>query len=198
MRGRITRQSAGRSTKHNNGRAKSNGAGIAYASRPEECDVEGKSTIGKLTAQALRTFFAYGEITAAIPYVKRVGNQHGTKVQLLLPSRLSQRSEIPDLAQGVRRDSMGYPLGYIIQRPPGAFDEWLDYWPEREIPARDPWGRPQFVHVFDGFPGQVRGIAPIAPVLRVIKQYDQLADATLMQALIQAIFAASIKSPSAN
>jgi lambda family phage portal protein len=164
----------------------------AYCSRPDDCDVEGKSTIGKLTAQALRTYFAYGEITAALPYVQRIGNQHGTKVQLLLPSRLSQRSEVPRLVQGVRRDETGYPLSYIIQRPFGAFEVFDAF--EREIPARDPWGRAQFIHVFDGFPGQVRGIAPITPVLKIIRQYDQFADATLTQALIQAIFAASIKS----
>jgi hypothetical protein len=42
-----------------------------YANRPTECDVRGESTLGKLTAQALRSYFAYGEITAALPFRRR-------------------------------------------------------------------------------------------------------------------------------
>lgn len=162
-----------------------------FAKQPIDCDIEGKSTIGKMTAQALRCYLAYGEITAALPFLKRVGGTYGTKVQMLPPNRLSQRSEPPRIAQGVRRDETGFPLGYIIDRAP----DQIGRAPEREIPARDPFGRVQFVHVFDGMPGQVRGITPIAPVLRVVKQYDQLADATLSQSLIHAIFAATVKSP---
>lgn len=67
---------------------------------------------------------------------------------------------------------------------------------EREIerPARDSLGRPMVIHVFDGAPQQVRGITPMAPALKVVRQYDQLADATLTAALIQAIFAATVES----
>jgi lambda family phage portal protein len=50
------------------------------------------------------------------------------------------------------------------------------------------------VHLFEGAPGQVRGITPLAPVLRIVRQFDQLADATLTAALVQAIFAATIES----
>jgi hypothetical protein len=50
-----------------------------YASRPIECDVRGESTLGKMTAQALRSYFAYGEITAALPYRRHSGGQYGTR-----------------------------------------------------------------------------------------------------------------------
>jgi lambda family phage portal protein len=58
------------------------------------------------------------------------------------------------------------------------------------------WGRPQIKHIFDGYPGQMRGMPPLTPALRIVRQFDQLADATLTAALIQAIFAATITSPS--
>lgn len=164
----------------------------SFADRPIECDIEGKSTIGKMQAQAVRSHFCYGEVLAALPYLQRKpGGQYGTKVQMLPPSRLVQDSEPPKMVQGVIRDDTGFPLAYRIKDPPDTnrYPGYLDR------PARDEFGRTQMVHVFDGQPGQVRGIAPMTPALKVVRQFDQLADATLTAALIQTIFAATIKSP---
>ena len=162
----------------------------AWANRPIECDIEGKSTIGKMQAQAMRSFFAFGEVLNTIPFVRRgIGSQYGTKVQMLSPLRLVQDSNPPDLIQGVRTDAMGFPLSYRIKQAPNAVPQY------RDIDARDPWGRQIVNHVFDGQPGQRRGIPPITPALRVMRQFDQLADATLTSTLLQTIFAATIKSP---
>lgn len=165
----------------------------AFANRPIDCDIEGKSTVGKMQAQAIRSNFCYGEVLAALPFLKRksIGGQYGTKVQMLPPSRLVQDSMPPKMVQGVIRDDVGFPLAYRIKDPPYTYNVpgYIDR------PARDPWGRAQVVHVFDGQPGQVRGIAPMTPALRVVRQFDQLADATLTAALIQTIFAATVKSP---
>jgi lambda family phage portal protein len=163
----------------------------AWANRPIECDVEGKASVGKMQAQAMRSHFAYGEVLATLPFVKRQGCQYGTKVQMLPPLRLAQDTNPPTMVQGVIRDATGFPLAYRIKKPP------TDYAAPayRDIPARDPWGRSQVVHVFDGSPGQARGIAPITPALRVVRQFDQLSDATLTAALLQTIFAATVTSP---
>lgn len=163
----------------------------AYANRPDECDITGRMTVGKMTAAAFKTFFGYGEITAALPFVKRNGAQYGTKVQLVEPSRLSQASDdLRNIIQGVRCDATGYPLGYRIRQTQG-----MERGTEREIPARDGYGRPQFIHVHDGPAGAYRGLPLITPALKVVRQFDQLSDATLMAALIQAIFAATVQSP---
>jgi lambda family phage portal protein len=50
------------------------------------------------------------------------------------------------------------------------------------------------VHLFDGEPDQVRGITPFISILKVGRQFDQLADATLTASIIQAIFAAVFRS----
>ena len=163
----------------------------SFADRPIECDIEGKSTIGKMQAQAMRQYFCYGEILAALPYlVRQPGGQYGTKVQMLPPTRLVQDSNPPTMVQGVIRDDTGFPQAYRIKEPPESYSI-PSY---RDRPARDQWGRVQMVHVFDGQPGQMRGIAPMTPALRVVRQFDQLADATLTAALIQTIFAATVKS----
>jgi lambda family phage portal protein len=164
----------------------------SWSNRPIECDIEGKSTVGKMQAQAMRSHFCYGEVLATLPYLKRgLGAQYGTKVQMLPPTRLVQDCEPPKMVQGVIRDDVGFPLAYRIKDPPESYrvPGYIDR------PARDPWFRTQVIHVFDGQPGQVRGIAPMTPALRVVRQFDQLADATLTAALIQTIFAATIKSP---
>lgn len=166
----------------------------AWANRPIECDITGQSTIGKLSAQALRSHYCFGEILAALPFMKRHGlNHYGTKVQMLSPLRL-RRDNIPlKMNSGVMRDEFGFPLAYRIQQTieqqTNGRPEWIDR------PARDGWGRTQVIHVFDGHAGQVRGIPPITPALKVMRQFDQLADATLTAALIQTIFAATVKSP---
>lgn len=164
----------------------------AWSCRPIECDIAGQSTIGKMQAQALRSHFAYGEILATMPYLKRApGGQYGTKVQMLPPLRLSQDNNPPTMRQGVIQDRFGFPLAYRIKSPPDSFDPFQ----YRDIPARDPFGRSLVIHVFDGQPGQARGIPLITPALRVMRQFDQLADATLTATLLQTIFAATVKSP---
>jgi len=63
---------------------------------------------------------------------------------------------------------------------------------EYDVQARDSEGRTVVIHVFDGMTGQVRGITPMAPVMKILRRFDQLADATLTAAVIQSIFAATI------
>jgi N-acyl-D-aspartate/D-glutamate deacylase len=52
------------------------------------------------------------------------------------------------------------------------------------VRARDRAGRPRVIHVFEGAPGTHRGISPLVPALQVARQFDQLADATLMAAIL--------------
>lgn len=161
---------------------------ILWSENPVECDAAGKHTIGQLTAMVLKTYFAYGEAVSLLPAIRRSVATSKTKVQLVLPHRLLQDTDkLTNFYQGVRMDDFGFPLAYRFLKD-SVFREQVD------IAARDGAGRPQVVHIFEGAPGQVRGITPLAPVLRVLRQYDQLADATLTAALIQAVFAATIES----
>jgi lambda family phage portal protein len=50
------------------------------------------------------------------------------------------------------------------------------------------------LHIFDGAPTAVRGISVLVAALKVVRQYEQFADATLVAALIQAILVASVES----
>lgn len=163
---------------------------ILWSENPAECDAGGKHTMGQLTGSVLRTWFAYGEALAMLPHLPRSFAQTRTKVLLLPPHKLVQDTEEGSrLYQGVRIDDYGLPLSYRMMRESQLYAHETS-----EFAARDETGRPQVIHIFDGAPGQTRGITPLAPVLRIIRQFDQLADATLTAALIQAIFAATVES----
>ena len=160
-----------------------------WAEDARACDAGGRFTFGKILVQAYRHWMATGEVLASLPWFRRPGSAFATKVKLLPAWRLSQRSEGRDLVQGIRLDGVGAARAYLLKRRTAWGGE-----EEVELAARDAFGRPLVIHVFDGEPDQVRGISPLTPILKVTRQFDQLADATLTAALIQAVFAAMFKS----
>lgn len=164
-----------------------------WAGDPRACDAGARFDLGQLLWQAYKHWMATGEILAAFPFFDRPGSQWRTKLRVLPAWRLSLRSFPPLLINGVRlRDKDSWaPASYLLWR--------LNNYGSREeveSPANDGAGRPLVAHIFDGDPDQVRGISPWTPVLKVTRQFDQLADATLTAALIQAVFAAMFTSDS--
>jgi lambda family phage portal protein len=159
-----------------------------WANNKIECDIEGRRTFGQMQAAMLRSYFATGEAFAEIPWKKRL--QFGTKMRMIPSHRVSRKDDsFTNVVQGVRMDNDGFPLGYTATKKDRILGEI-----EWDVPAFDAMWRPRVVHCFDGMPGQVRGITPLVPALRVCKQYDQLSDATLTASIIQTVFAATIKS----
>jgi len=160
-----------------------------WADNPIECDAAGKHNMGQLARSVLMSYFSHGEALGLLPAVRRRVSRTKTKVKLLPAHKLTQDGDNIRMFQGVLMDDWGFPKGYRLRLKIGS-----DYEDTVDVPARDSFGRPQVFHIFDGLPDQVRGITPMAPALRVVRQFDQLSDATLTAALIQAIFAATIQS----
>ncbi len=161
-----------------------------WASQPYECDAAGRYTMAQMEAAAVRQWIGTGEVVASIREIARPGAETVTKVRLIPSHWLSQKSDpLNRLDHGVHTDVNGLPVGYLFDLPDSFHDRR-----EVRMPARDAYARPRIVHVFDGAAGQVRGITPLAPALKIVRQYDQLADATLTAAMIHAIFAATIES----
>lgn len=162
----------------------------SWSSKAYECDIEGRRNFGQMQAAWLLSYFAFGEGLAEIAWKRPSGGTWSTKLRLISPHRLCQKTDpFRRIFQGVVQDQDGLPLAYLIQ----SNDPWMGL-VDVQIPARDRFGRPRIVHAFDGMIGQVRGISPLVPALGVARQFDQLANATLMAAIIQAVFAASITS----
>lgn len=161
-----------------------------WAKSPLECDAAGKSKLAQLCDAALRSHYAYGEYIGLVPWIRRPVSASRTKLQLIPAHRLTQDGNGVDLFQGVRVDRDGMPIGYRMR----LTQPILDPGEVVEVSRFDRFGRPRVFHVFTGEAGTYRGISPFAPVLKVVRQFDQLSDATLTAALIQSIFAATVQS----
>lgn len=168
-----------------------------WAWTPSECDLAGKATVAEMADGVMRHYLAGGEGFGVLSYLDqrtraRYGVETGTKVSLVAPHRLPRRTSLFEgLDQGILHDVNGRVIAYRFRRQSDGLD--LD----EDIAARDGHGLQQVIHVMDrgDNPDSPRGISPMAPILKVIAQSDQLADATLATALLQTIFAATIESP---
>lgn len=156
----------------------------------QECDIQGQRNFGQIQAAAFRSWITTGEILGEVAWRKRPWNSYGTKVRLLPPTRLLRESDVTNrLINGVFIDRDGMPIAYrAMRKGPLGYEERYN------VKARDSQGRPRVIHVFEGLPGTFRGISPLTPALQVARQFDQLADATLMAAIVQTLFAASVTS----
>jgi lambda family phage portal protein len=163
----------------------------AWGNNPLECDAGGKMTFGKMQQAAFGCWKTMGEILALTPIIDRPESLTKTKIKLLPPGRLSlANDDMIGMIQGVMSDEWGMPQAYRMRKWDRA-TLWSEY---TDVAARDRDGRPNVLHIFDSSISTTRGISPLAPILKVVRQIDQFADATLTAALIQTIFAATIKT----
>ncbi|MCZ7927332.1 phage portal protein [Agrobacterium pusense] len=162
-----------------------------FAWNPKECDLAGKATIADMAEALLLSFLASGEGFAVLDHLpldeqRRLGLKTGLKVSVLASHRCPRTTiENEGLDQGVYHDEHNRAIGYKFRVRKNGIET------DRTIDGAD------VIHVMDRAANlnSPRGISVIAPALKVIAQSDQLADATLATALIQTIFAATIKSP---
>lgn len=168
-----------------------------HAWNPREFDLAGKSTLAEMCDGVMRYFIGGGEafgILSFLPERQRLsyGLQTGTKASLVAPHRVPHTTlEFDGLDGGIFHDANGRPTHCRFMRRDGGLDT------EYDLPFYLQNGLPQVLHMMDrgDNPDSARGISIMAPILKVIAQSDQLADATLATALLQTIFAAVIKSP---
>ncbi|WP_162419655.1 phage portal protein [Microvirga brassicacearum] len=162
----------------------------AWANVPMEVDGGARMTFYQMQIAAYKCWMFYGEILAMLPMRRRQAGGSLTKILLLPPSRIADETEEYNrLVHGVRMDDLGAPIAYRIRQK-----SQFGYEVSKEFRARDRDGRPNVLHIFDPSIASPRGISPLAPVLKVCQQVDQLADATIAAALLQTMFAATIQN----
>lgn len=156
-----------------------------------EVDLAGRCTFPEVLDGVVRHYLAYGEAFGVVDYLtvrgrRAYGIETGTKVSLIPPHRLPRTSrEFEGLEDGIFHDANGRATTYRFRQRVGGIET------NKDVAAKD------VIHVMDRGenPGASRGISVLAPALKRIAQYDQLADATLALAMMQTIFAATITSP---
>lgn len=114
----------------------------------------------------------------------------------LLCNPLGQADDV-SLRGGVEIDRDGAALAYHFRAGhPG--DAWASADSLRwdRVPREERWGRPRVIHFFDKLrDGQTRGVSRLAPIMEKFRMEDHYARVELQAAVINAVFAAFVKSP---
>lgn len=162
-----------------------------WAETPAECDAGARQTLAQMQGAAIRHWFATGEHFTQFVTLRRPGTRHRTKLRQL-PAWWVPTDTRPaeSIEHGVILDKHGASAGYLL-----SYRDRRTMLPVKTaMPARDAYGRPVLLHVFDGQIGALRGISVFAPILRTLRNYDQLMAASITAKMIHAIFAATIES----
>jgi len=172
-----------------------------YAEDPD-CwiDVERKRTLTMMVRNATHIHTIKGEIFAKIECVKKgLGRHYQTAVNLIDTSRIcnpNDQDNTDKVRAGVRLGLYGDALGYHVRtsNPADAvLGDMRHAW--RYIPKRLKWGRMQMLHIFEPeAEGQTRGGNAFLSVLKKLPMLQKLQDATLQNAIVNAMYAAVIKS----
>jgi len=169
------------------------------------CDAEQCLTVNQLFWLAMRHKLIDGDALAVMLYRPELMQpgcaRYATSIQLIDPDRLSNpqlQFDTDAMRGGVEVDQYGAPVGYWI-RAAHQGDWWAaakaTHW--EYLPRMTAWGRPVVVHDFDhDRASQHHGahgiMVPILQRLRMLTKYDSV---ELEAALLNAIFAAYVRSP---
>ncbi|MEO0385053.1 MAG: phage portal protein [Pseudomonadota bacterium] len=172
-----------------------------FANDPlKRCDVTGRHSVGEMMRLAEKESYR-GEYLMAVRWKPNSGARYATALQLIDPDRLSNPNysmDTPELTAGVERDADGLPVAYHIQNahPGDIFGVARgDQWSWTREARLTPWGRPRIIHGFEADRvDQTRGVPDLAPVINRLKMLTRYADAEVASAVVNAMFAAFIKT----
>lgn len=164
------------------------------------CDATRQGPMARVLGLAYRHRIADGEALAELCWEEGRG-PYATFVKIIDPDRLSNPFDQADTSTrraGVELDVHGAAIGYHIRS--GHPDDdylWGSGAPEWVlVPRETEWGRPVMLHAFEAeSAGQFRGVPPLAPILRKLKQMVRYDEAELQAAMVNAVLAAFITSP---
>ena len=145
---------------------------------------------------AARTMATAGEVTACLGWKKR-GGRYSTTLALIDPDRICNPNNAPDtqnLRGGVEFDADGVAIAYHVRDGHPA-DWWNseNAWRWTRIARETSWGRPVFVHAFEGDrEDQTRAITPFAALISRLRMISRFSDTELASATANALFAAFI------
>jgi lambda family phage portal protein len=172
-----------------------------YAEDPE-CwiDVERKRTLTMIARNSVHINTVKGEVFAKMEWMKKGrGRHYQTAVNLIDTSRICNPNELdnhPKLRAGVQLGFYGEALGYHVRTSSQAdavLGEHGYSWVY--VPKQLKWGRMQMLHIFEPeAEGQTRGGNAFLSVLKKLPMLQKLQDATLQNAIVNAMYAAVIKS----
>jgi lambda family phage portal protein len=170
-----------------------------FANDPlRRCDAQRRLSMNGMFRLLCRTWVINGETTASLGWKNR--GRYSTCVRAIDPDRLSQPNGAATTATmraGVEFDDDGEPIAYHVRN--GHPSDWYDIRPNAltwtRIPRSTSWGRPVFIHGFEpDREDQARAITPFAALMQRMRMIGKFADTELASAMVNALFAAFVKS----
>lgn len=171
-------------------------------SEDERCfvDAERKRNFTMLIRAGIENHKRSGEIMAAAEWINSPGTPFKTAVKLINGSRVCNpqgKADSNKLRAGVEINKHGAALAYWVKS--AEVDPYFGglningKW--KRIPRELPWGRQQFIHVFEPFEdGQTRALSSFVSVLSRLKMLDKYQSTKLQNAIVGATYAAAIES----
>lgn len=140
------------------------------------------------------------EMLATVEWLRDTGREFNTAIQMVDCDRLSTPYEHEwdaDVRAGIRKNQFGAAQSYFIKvRHRHDVGTWMGN-PERwkEVPAYTKWGRQQVIYISEQMRvDQTRAISDLVAGLKEIKIIRKFRDVTLQNAVVNAMYAASIES----
>lgn len=167
-------------------------------------DASRSLTFTGMVRLAMGIYSFAGEVLATAEWLREKPRPFSTAIQMVDLDRLSNPEGLNGIGSmdgrivrgGVHQNMRGAPLGYYIRKAhPYDFDRFNDINEHVYVPVRKPWGRLQVLHLKDQRrAAQSRAVAQIVAGLKEIKITKKFRDITLQQAVVNAMYAASIES----
>lgn len=162
-------------------------------------DASRMNTLTEMVRLAVGVHTMTGEVLSTAEWLRDVGRPFNTAIQMIDLDRLTNpegQMDSPTLRRGVAKNQRGAPIGYWIQvAHPTDYTAYGDVWTWKYVPARKPWGRLQVIHIFEqSRPDQSRGVSAMVAALKEMKITKKFRDITLQNAVVGAIYAATIES----
>lgn len=170
--------------------------------RGHHADVRRIRSFNQLLQTMADTLFEDGEALAVRTWrAPRSGHSAGTAFQLVNPDRLSNPDGVadrPGLRSGVYTNRYGEPTHYAIREvhpSDGQFGEYKKLYRWKKIRREGATGTALVMHIFDHDHAEMtRGMTDFVTAIKPLKMLQKYKDTTLERAIIQAIFAATIKT----
>ncbi len=177
-------------------------AKFMLAAESEDCwfDAARKKTLTGMVRLAVGVYATGGEALATAEWLRETNRPFKTAVQFVDCDRLSTPYDKMNADErvrgGIRQNRYGAPLGYYIRDAHQTdVDRWQDAMEWTYVPARKPWGRQQVFHALEEMRiDQSRGVADMVAGLKETRIAKKFRDITLQQAVVSAMYAASIES----
>ena len=165
-------------------------------------DASGQNTFTSLIRLTTGVYTFASEALATVEWVNERGRDFKTAIQMIDTDRLTQpdiAAQNPLIRGGIKHNTRGKHLSYFIRVDHPSDYRWMRMSTSalayKEVRAEKPWGRKQVIYIREQMRvDQTRAVSDIVSALKEIHITCKFRDVTLQNAVVNAMYAASIES----